>query len=96
MLDGIEQGGITYLKTDLDDVFNMSDAIITLLQELFTDFAWYGVAKYPSENVALFVQHINDVSDGPVGSNHGSLQKPLLLALGHRAIRDLPRCTVRG
>ena len=33
---------------------------------------------------------------GPVGSNHGSLQNTLLLALGHRALRDLPRCTVQG
>ena len=31
-----------------------------------------------------------------MGSNHSSLQKPLILALGHRALRDLPRCTVRG
>ena len=34
--------------------------------------------------------------DGPVGSNQGSLQNPPLIALGHRAIRELPRCTVRG
>ena len=34
------------------------------------------------------------MSYGPVGSNHGSLQKPPLLALGHRALQDLPRCTV--
>ena len=33
---------------------------------------------------------------GPVGSNHGNLQNPPLLALGHRALRELPRCTVRG
>ena len=28
----IEQGGITYLNIDIDDMFNMSDAVITLLQ----------------------------------------------------------------
>ena len=34
--------------------------------------------------------------DGPVGSNHGNLQNPPLLALGYRALRELPRCTVQG
>ena len=33
---------------------------------------------------------------GPVGSNHGNLQNTPLLALGYRALRELPRCMVRG
>ena len=38
-----------------------------------------------------------DISDdGPVGSNHGNLQNTPLLALSYRALRELPRCTVRG
>ena len=41
----------------------MSDVIITLLQELFNKFSRDGVAKYPSENVALLVQNINDVAE---------------------------------
>ena len=28
-LDGLEQGVITYLNISLDDIFNMSDVIIT-------------------------------------------------------------------
>ena len=31
-LDRIEQGGITYLKISLDDIFNFSDVVITFLQ----------------------------------------------------------------
>ena len=31
-----------------------------------------------------------------MGSNHGNLQNTPLLALGYRALRELPRCTVRG
>ena len=46
-----------------DDMFNTSDVIITSLQELFKNFARDGVAKYPSENVALLVQQINSVSE---------------------------------
>ena len=30
--------------------------------------------------------------NGPVGSNHGNLQNTPLLALGYRALRELPRC----
>ena len=47
-------------------------------------------------SITICNTHCNDIILGPLGSNHGSLQKPPLLALGHRALRDLPRCTVRG
>ena len=63
-LEGIEQGGITYINIDLDDMFNMVDAVITSLQKFFKNFARDGVAKYPSENVALLVNQINDVVYG--------------------------------
>ena len=46
-LDGIEQGGITYLDFSLDDMFNMSDVVITFLQEL----------------LKLLVEHINAVKE---------------------------------
>ena len=41
----------------------MSDVVITSLQEFFKKFAWYGVAKYQSEKVALLVQKINAVAE---------------------------------
>ena len=44
-LDGLKQGGMTYLNISLDEIFNMSDVVITSLQELFKDFFWDGVAK---------------------------------------------------
>ena len=44
-LDGIEKGLITYLKIALDEMFNMSDVVITSLQEFFKNFAWDDVAK---------------------------------------------------
>ena len=61
-LEGLEKYGITYLKIALDDMFNMSDVIITLPHILFKNFAWDGVTKYPIENVALLVQQINAVA----------------------------------
>ena len=44
-------------------MFNMSDVVITSLQELFKNFAREGAAKYRGENVALIVQQINAVSN---------------------------------
>ena len=46
-LDEIEQGGITYLDFYLDEMFNMSDVVITFLHEL----------------LKLLVEHINDVKE---------------------------------
>ena len=62
-LDRIDQGGITYLNIALNEMFNMSYFVITLLQELFKNFDQDGVAKYQSENVALLFQNINAVAE---------------------------------
>ena len=62
-LDGLDQGGITYFNIYLNEMFNMSDVVITSLLELFKNFAPDGIAKYPSENVALLVQQINAVTE---------------------------------
>ena len=40
-------------------MFNMSDIVITSIQEFFKKFSKDGVAKYQCENVALLVQKIN-------------------------------------
>ena len=47
-LDGIEEGEITYLNIYLDEMFNMSDVVITSLQELLKNFSQDVVAKYSS------------------------------------------------
>ena len=57
-LDGLEQGGITYLNIFLDEMLNMSDAITNSLQEFFKNFVQDDIDNYPSENVALLVQKI--------------------------------------
>ena len=44
-------------------MFNIGDVIITLLQEFFKKFSRDGVAKYPSEILALIVQQINSVAE---------------------------------
>ncbi len=46
-----EQGGITSLKTPLDEMFTMSNMVIMSLQKYLMQFAQEGVAKVPNEDV---------------------------------------------
>jgi hypothetical protein len=46
-----EQGRITYLKIVLDEMFTMSNMVITLLQKFLKQFAQEGVARVPNEDV---------------------------------------------
>ena len=62
-MDRLEQGVVTYIKIALDEMFNTSDVIITLLQEFFNNFARDGVSKYPSEDGALHIQKMNAVAE---------------------------------
>ncbi len=46
-----EQGGINYLKFALDEMFMMSNMVITLLQKFLKQFSQEGVARVPNEDV---------------------------------------------
>ncbi len=46
-----EQGGITYLKIALDEMFTMSNMVVTSLQNFLKQFAKEGIAKVPNEDV---------------------------------------------
>jgi hypothetical protein len=46
-----EQGGITYLNIALDEMFTMSNMIITYLQKFLKRFAQKGVARVTNEDV---------------------------------------------
>ena len=56
-------GGLPNLKIAPDEIFNVSDIVITSLQQFFKKLAWDGIAKYPSENVELLVQKINTAAE---------------------------------
>ncbi len=46
-----EQGGITYLKITLDEMFTMSNMVVALLQKFLKQFAQEGVVRVPNEDV---------------------------------------------
>ena len=81
-IKGLEEGGITYLKIALDEMFDMSDIVITLLQDFFKNFARDGVAKYPSKNVAILVQQVNAVTERLAEAEALPRDMPLLLLKG--------------
>jgi len=56
-----EQGGITYLKIALDEMFTMSNMVIRSLQKYLKQFAQEGIAKVPNEDVHLCSEQINAV-----------------------------------
>jgi hypothetical protein len=45
------QGGITFLKIALDEMFTMSNMVIMSLQKYLKQFAQEGIAKVPNEDV---------------------------------------------
>ncbi len=56
-----EQGGITYLKINLDEMFTMSNMVIMSLQKYLKQFAQEGIAKVPNEDVRLCTEQLNAV-----------------------------------
>ena len=57
-----EQGGITYLKMALDEMFTMSDMVIMSLQRYLKQFAQEGIAKVPNEDVRICTEQLVAVS----------------------------------
>ena len=57
-----EQGGITYVKIALDEMFTMSGMVVLSLQKYLKQFAQDGVAKVPNEDVRICAEQIVAVS----------------------------------
>ncbi len=53
-----EQGGITYLKITLDEMFTVKNMVIMLLQKYLKQFAQEGLPKVPNEVVWLCLEQI--------------------------------------
>jgi hypothetical protein len=53
-----EQGGITYLKIMLDEVFTVSNMVITMLQKFLKQNAHEGVARVPNKDVWLCAKQV--------------------------------------
>jgi hypothetical protein len=56
-----EQGGITFLKIALDEMFTMSNMVVMRLQKYLKQFAQERIAKVPNEDVWVCVEQLNVV-----------------------------------
>lgn len=56
-----EQGGITFLKIALDEMFTMSNMVVMSLQKYLKQFAQEGIAKVPNEDVRVCAEQLNAV-----------------------------------
>jgi hypothetical protein len=62
-LDLYEQGGVTYIKIALDEMFTISNTVVTTLQGFFDAFAKDGIAKVPNEDVHAATEQIVAVAE---------------------------------
>jgi hypothetical protein len=61
--DLYEQGGVTYIKIALDEMFTFSNTVVTTLQGFFEAFAKDGIAKVPNEDVHAATEQIIAVAE---------------------------------
>jgi hypothetical protein len=62
-LDLYEQGGVTYIKIALDEMFTISNTVVATLQGFFEAFAKDGIAKVPNEDVLAATEQIIAVAE---------------------------------
>jgi hypothetical protein len=62
-LDLYKQGGVIYIKIALDEMFTISNTVVTTLQGFFEVFAKDGIAKVPNEDVRAATEQIIAVAE---------------------------------
>jgi hypothetical protein len=62
-LDLCEQGGVTYIKIALDEMFTIRNTVVATLQGFFEAFAKDGIAKVPNEDVRAATEQIIAVAE---------------------------------
>ncbi len=58
-----EQGGVTYIKLALDEMFTISNTVGATLQGFFENFAKDGIAKAPNEDVRVATEQIVAIAE---------------------------------
>ncbi len=58
-----KQGGVTYIKLALDEMFTISNTVVATLQDFFENFAKDGIAKVPNEDVCVATKQIVAITE---------------------------------
>jgi hypothetical protein len=62
-LDLYEQGGVTYIKIALDEMFTISNIVVATLHGFFDAFAKEGIAKVPNEDGCAVTEQIIAITE---------------------------------
>jgi hypothetical protein len=62
-LDLYKQGGVTYIKIALDEMFTISNTVVATFQGFFEAYAKDGIAKVPNEDVCAATEQIIAVAE---------------------------------
>jgi hypothetical protein len=55
-LDLYRQGGVTYIKIALDEMFTISNTVVTTLQRFIEAFSKDGIGKVPNKDVRVVME----------------------------------------
>jgi len=88
LLPDIEQGGIVRLKLMLDEMFFMSEDVVTALQHWFENFATIGPSKTAGENISVLMQQVTSCAERLAAVGQLPLDTPTHVLSG------LTKCTV--
>ncbi len=58
-----KQGGVTYIKLALDEMFTISNTVVVTLQGFFENFAKDGIVKVPNEDVRVATEQIIAIAE---------------------------------
>ena len=87
-LKSIKQGGITYLKFMLDEMFCMTNNVVAALQTFLSNFSEEGLSKTVGENVSDISAQVKAVSGRLTEINQLPLEAFTYI------IQDLTKCSV--
>ena len=87
-LESLKQGGITYLKFMLDEMFCMSNGFVAALQTFLNNFAEEGLSKMVGENVSEISAQVKAVIRRLTEVNQLPLEAPIY------KLQGLTKCLV--
>ena len=87
-LDSLERGGITYLKLLLDEMFLMTNYVVSALQKFLKTFSDIGLMKTVEENVAEATAQVKTVCERLSEANQLTQEVPTFV------LQRLTKCSV--
>jgi hypothetical protein len=62
-LDLYKQSGVTYIKISLDEIFTISNTVVTTLQGFFEAFSKDGIGMVPNKGFRVITEQIVAIAE---------------------------------